>query len=172
MGTFLKGLLLLLMVWAAPVGATVYTDLYDNHSGQVGGLWHPYTDWTFDIGQYGFDGSREQITGATLDLSLTDASKDKWFWGYEFALGVTEDEYLGFWEVDTQTRSFDLSSYASLSQKGTLEVALYGLFGEFFLDNALLTVYTQSVPEPGMMSLLAVGLILFGLMGRKRASLR
>lgn len=162
----------LLWVVLGSANAAVYTDLFDAQGQQVGGHEYRHTDWRFDIGQYGFDSDNEVITRATIEFSVTDNSRDKWFWGHEFSLAVTEDEYLGFWEVDTGTKAFDLGSYETLNERGSLEVALYGLFGKFNLDSALLTVYAESVPEPGVVGLLALGLILVGVAGRVRAAAR
>lgn len=164
----IMAVLLATMLGAA--NATVYTDLFNAEGQPVGGYKNWHTDWRFDISQYGFDANNEVITRATIEFTTRDEYRNKsLWWEREFALAVTEDEYVGFWEVDAGTKGFDLDSFSTLNERGSLEVALYGLFGEFKLDSALLTVYAESVPEPGVVGLLALGLILAGVTGRLRA---
>lgn len=178
MKRYLAGLVsVVLMAFVTASHATVYTDLYDGQGRQVGGG-YPWAevDWLFDIGQYGFDGTREKVTKATVAFNLLDPTVDPTgdpsmaLWGFEYSLAMVGNEYLDQWEVSTGTASYDLGSFESLNRSGTLEAALFGVFGEFHLDSAVLTVYAETVPEPGIVGLFAIGLILFGMAGRIRAN--
>jgi hypothetical protein len=105
-----------------------------------------------------------------LTLNLRDDSKSVWD-GPEFAIGFTNAGQWAIGEVDTGEYRYNVRV-----SNGGLVVTLASVGGDFFIDSAILSVsYNRAesapaapVPEPATMSLLGLGMIGAGIIGRRK----
>jgi hypothetical protein len=151
-------------------------DLLSNGGAYVNELEYA-SDWVTWRHQYTFDPAATSITSATLTLSLRD---DGGFLdSREFGFGWTEGGAWGYREVDTG--DYTLNVGLSGLSDGNYTVTLASSWGDFIIDLSRLIINYEgsetvsgvtgvaSVPEPGKILLLGVGLI--GLAGFSRKKL-
>ena len=164
--------------------AMVYTDTHIPPIGSPSdptGVWmdsggaYPTYSWTFDITTDGFDPVTQDVTSADLSLNLWDDGYD-YMLSLEFAYLVVGGGFMSVWEVNTGPTDFTLTSLASLSDNGTVDVILGAAWGDFWLDSATLTAQaTEPVgapipnPEPATVMLMGIGIAgILGAGARKR----
>ena len=88
---------------------------------------------------------------------------------------------MSVWEVNTGPTDFTLTSLASLSDNGTVDVILGAAWGDFWLDSATLTAQATEpvgapiptvetpIPEPATVVLMGIGIVgILGAGARKR----
>ena len=130
--------------------------------------------WTHDITDDGFD-IGDTVHSASLSFDLYD-DKDIWL---EKAIVVIENVDLmdgGIFEIDTAILGLNvgLAGLLSLNIDGTLDASITRLAGDFGLRDVVLTAniteaVAASVPEPGSLALLGLGLAGFGFSRRNKA---
>ncbi len=153
------------------VGAITYTDYYSQNVRLSG--FGDSIEWVFNITKDGFNPVSQDVTSASITLHLADDSNCD-FW--EFAnLNIGNNNF--FWEVDTGSTSFSVSSLISLSETGKVAARLTSIVGDFWFKRADLhaegtgsNVVSTPVPEPGTM--LTLGFVLLGLVAVSRKRLK
>jgi hypothetical protein len=144
--------------------AIMVTDTED--IGNFFDTWGETVAWDHYIGDDVAVGS--VVESAGLELYFTDDSG-----GLDLAIVVVElfdFQDGGLIVIDSGIIDLDvgLTGLASLTDTGYLDVSVTGIWGNFALDRSVLTAHVASVPEPGTLVLLGLGLVGIGFASSQR----
>jgi hypothetical protein len=162
----LYALLVALLFAAFQAQAGIITDVeeIDEHVG-----WWEVVSWTHDLSDTAF--SLGTALSASLSIELSDDCdrceflKDEWA---TIIVGIIDfqDGALFYEPVSDWYGSLGINSMAALNSTGQLDVAVVSLWGDFRIGDATLEIVT--VPEPGALLMLSMGLVGLGAVRRSR----
>ena len=145
-------------------------------SGVYIGSGDSYT-YTHNVNDNGFRPLTDWITGFHLSLNLADDANDR-FWDPELAYvnlpGPLSDRLVGnFGLSGEEFGGWSVLGLFELNTLGTLTVTISSIVGDFNLVGSRLTAtglanVPASVPEPGALGLLGIGLMGIALSMRRR----
>jgi hypothetical protein len=158
---------------AAYIPAT-WNDSHPTGNGIYIGSGQSYT-YTHDLNDNGFRPLTDVISGFNLSIRLADDSRS-WLDGPELAFvdlpGLTGDAFVyDFGASGAQYGGWSILGLLQLNTLGTLTVTISSVFGDFNLVSSNLTAHglqSTSVPEPGALGLLGIGLVGVALSARRR----
>ena len=115
-------------------------------------------------------------TGGTIEIQFSDNDNNMGWKDWEVILIVVDA-----FDFDTGGLIFSASSFsnelevnalAEINDTGMLDISITSLWGDFYVGQSVLTVETAdaSVPEPGILGILSLGLLGLGIAHRIRKS--
>ncbi|WP_320824018.1 hypothetical protein [Reinekea sp.] len=99
------------------------------------------------------------VTGGLLEVSVWDDSTH-WLDGREsilFTVEKLDGDTGGITFGSSFSGDLEFDALAALNDDGFLDIKIKSLFGDFYVGNSVLTLYT-AVAEPGALGLLVLGL--------------
>lgn len=141
-------------------------DTYDvNTSLQTGDS----VSYTHDLTDgYGFD--LGTATSGTIEIEFSENTDSAW----EVILIVVDkfDFDTGGILISTAASSFfgdlQVNALAQVNSVGELDITIYSWWGDFTVGQSVLTVEVNSVPEPGVLGMLGLGLLGLGVARQMR----
>ena len=159
-GIFVGALLTTTVANAIPI-----VDTYDVNTllqtGDSVSYTHDLTDNDFELGT---------ATSGTIEIQFSDNTDSAW----EVILIVVEefDFDTGGILISTAASSFfgdlEVNALAQINSVGELDITIYSWWGDFSVGQSVLTIETNSVPEPGVLGMLGIGLLGLGVARRMR----
>lgn len=159
-----------MLLMASLTSAGMVTDVV-NQSERLG--WFDSYSYTHNLNDEGF--TLGSAVSGLLDVEIQDDS-DRGWWIWHLELSALNIE--GGWVGVTAGNSFNNvqisgQALASINQDGLLDVTIQSLWGDFYVGDSTLTITTDdglavgsaavaNVPEPGLLMLLAVGMVGLG----------
>lgn len=122
---------------------------------------HDLTDDGFELGT---------ATSGTIEIQFSDNTDADW----EVILIVVDkfDFDTGGILISTAASSFfgdlQVNALAQVNSVGELDITIYSWWGDFTVGQSVLTVEVNSVPEPGVLGMLGLGLLGLGVARQMR----
>jgi hypothetical protein len=146
-----------------------------NPNNQYIDFFHPAT-YTHDITDNGFTVGVDTIDNYTLTFKLYDTASKKYCSNINIAFidqpgGLTADKFYAFNINLDKSLNGSIEGIYKLNSTGKLDVTIYAILGDFFLDYSQLTANgtdAAPVPEPGTMVLLGFGMLGLAIYGKRR----
>jgi len=110
------------------------------------------------------------VTSGTIEIEFSDNTDSAW----EVILIVVEefDFDTGGILISTAASSFfgdlEINALTQINSVGELDITIYSWWGDFTVGQSVLTLETNSVPEPGVLGMLGIGLLGLGVARRMR----
>ena len=157
---------------AIPIVDTVNQNVFMD-TGSIHSYTHNLLDDGFQLGT---------ATSGAIEIQFFDDDFDSDFFGanWEVILIVVDDFDFDTGGLSTSTSATSFSSdiefnaLAEINSAGMLDITIASLWGDFYVGQSILTVETsnvlesdvRSVPEPGVLGMLGIGLIGIGVARR------
>ncbi len=171
----LAGAFVGILLTSTTANATVITDTIDQNQF-VG--WGGSYSYTHDLTDNDFIPGTTTATGGTINIQFSD---DGGFFDLWESILIVVDEFDGdtggiIGSASSFVNEIEVEALAQINSAGTLDVTIQSLFGDFFVGNSVLSVSTNgtsndasaSVPAPGILGMLGLGLLGIGVAGRMR----
>jgi len=111
----------------------------------------------------------------TIKIQIYDDKRDGWFKSEGILIVVDDFDFdTGgiMLSASTFANNVEVNALAKINSSGMLDISISSLWGDFYVGQSILTIETAdvSVPEPGILGLLSLGLLGFGVTYRLRKS--
>ena len=159
-GVFAGVLLTTTVANAIPIVDTIDQNVF-LQTGDSYSYTHNLLDDGFDLGT---------ATGGTIEIQFSDNTDSAW----EVILIVVEefDFDTGGILISTAASSFfgdlEVNALAQVNSVGMLDITISSWWGDFSVGQSVLTVEVNSVPEPGVLGMLGLGLLGLGVARQMR----
>lgn len=169
-GIFAGVLLTTSVANAIPVTDTIDQNIFLD-TGDSYSYTHNLLDDGFNLGT---------AKSGTIDIQFTDDRDSAWE-----VISIVVDAFdfdTGGLSISSSARSYssalEVNALAEVNSSGMLDITISSLWGDFYIGQSILTVEsigggsilasdTNSVPEPGVLGMLAIGLLGIGVAGRR-----
>jgi hypothetical protein len=171
----LAGILVGILITSTTANATVITDTITQT--EFVGWWDSYS-YTHDLTDDGFNPGTTTATGGTIKIQFSD---DGGFFDLWETILIVVDEFDGdtggvIGSASSFVNEIEVEALAQINSAGTLDVTIQSVFGDFFVGESVLSVNindtsndaSASVPAPGILGMLGLGLLGIGVAGRIR----
>ena len=159
-GVFAGVLLTTTVANAIPIVDTIDQNVF-LQTGDSYSYTHNLPDDGFDLGT---------ATSGTIEIQFSDNTDADW----EVILIVVDkfDFDTGGILISTAASSFfgdlQVNALAQINSVGMLDITIYSWWGDFSVGQSVLTVEVNSVPEPGVLGMLGLGLLGLGVARQMR----
>lgn len=163
-----------ILLTSTTANATLIVDTIDQEVGV--GWWDSYS-YTHDLTDDGFIPGTTMATSGTIEIQFSD-DYDWWLeniFPWEIILIVVDDFDFDTGGVLGSASSFvneiEVNALAQINADGMLDITIESLWGDFYVGQSVLSVYTTNTsdaPAPPVLGILLIGLLSMSAAGRMR----